>query len=281
MTFSEYYNGLYPYLSGGKKRYDFFDEMIGHFIKESAHNSCSLLNCPKDTKGRYIQKSNARKIDPEYARYAYSQYDTGYNDWLQSKMSDEDSFEDVEEWLTDNNIEFDDVCDSCDELLQEIMFSIAYPDAIKGNEVTLPPSYKALTEDNSGLEHLSENDRKLLKSFRIDFDSTLRKCIISDMPEAWFTGRISGKIESLYNEKWKKLIPEISDIRTQSDILATVAALREFCDALDPDKKAFSFNPVRKIRMELRDCFVKIHPDEYVMVLPHDNYIDDWNDDEE
>ena len=280
MTFSEYYNGLYPYLSGGKKRLDFFDEMIGHFVKEAAHNSCRLLNCPKDTKGRYIQKKNARKIDPDYARYAYSQYNDGYNDWLQEKMNDEDSFSDVEGWLTANDIEFDDVCDSCDELLQEIFFNIAYPDAAKGSEVTLPPSDVDSAKDISGLEHLSENDRKLLKSFRIDFDSTLRRCITSDMPEAWFTGRVSGKIEQLYNDKWKELIPNISDIRTQSDILATVAALREFCDALDPEKRNISFKPVRKLRMELRDCFVKIHPDEYVMVLPLDNYIDDWNDEE-
>ena len=278
MTFTEYFNGLYPYLSGGKNRLEFFDEMIGSFIKEAAHNSCFLLNCPKDTKGRYIQINNARKIDPKNARYAYSKRNPGYNAWLQDKMGDEDSFADVEDWLTDNGIEFEDVCDSCDKLLQEILFNIAYPEATKGNEVTLPASDEASTEEHSGLEHLSGNDQKLLKSFRIDFDSTLKKCIASDMPEVWFTGRVSEEIENLYNDKWKELIPKISDIRIQSDMLATVATLREFCDALDPDKETSPTLPVRKLREKLRGCYIKIHPNEYVDLLPYEAVIDDWND---
>ena len=58
MTFSEYFNALYPYLSDGDKPADFFDSMIGHFIYEEAQESCDLLACKPDTKGRYIRKNN-------------------------------------------------------------------------------------------------------------------------------------------------------------------------------------------------------------------------------
>ena len=282
MTFSEYFHALYPYLSDGDKPVDFLDGMIGHFINDSAQEACELLNRKIDTKRRYIQKKNPNKIDPEYARYVYSEHSRdGYISWLYERMEMLDTFDKIEDWLAENDIEFDDVSEKCDELLHEIFFYIAYPEATKGSEVTIPPADETAAKCDSRLEYLSENDQKLLYSFRIDFDSTLRKCITSDMPEAWFTGRVSEKIENLYNAKWKELIPRISDIRIQSDILATVAALREFCDALDPDKKTVSFKPVRKLRMELRDCYVRIHPDKYVMVLPLDNYIDDWDDEEQ
>ena len=54
MTFAEYFNSLYPYLSDGEKPVVFFDAMIGHFIDEEAQEACVLLNCKLDTKRRYI-----------------------------------------------------------------------------------------------------------------------------------------------------------------------------------------------------------------------------------
>ena len=53
MTFSEYFNALYPYLSGGDKHVDFFDKMIEHFIQVEALETCHLLDRPHDTKTRY------------------------------------------------------------------------------------------------------------------------------------------------------------------------------------------------------------------------------------
>lgn len=280
MTFSEYYNGLYPYLSGGKKKYDFFDEMIGYFINEAAHNSCQLLNCPKDTKGRYIQKQNARKIDPEYARYAYSEHNHDrYDTWLQEKMNAEDSFEAVESWLEENKISFDDVCDACDDLLENIFFNIAFPKITGSESVVLPPEKRASIEESDVLQRISAHDRKLLSVFCTDYDGILEKCIASDQAEVWFTGKISGRIDEL-NEKWKDLISGFSDVRLQADILGTMAALKDFYDAMDPDKKTAPVLPIRKLRSELRNCYVKIHPDKYSGLFPYEAFIDDWNDDE-
>lgn len=277
MTFAQYYNDLLPYLSNGdEKRTEFFDDMIEHFIYKEYQNSCGLLNCMLDTKTRYIKKKNANKIKPDYAAYAYSKHDPQrYRKWLHDRMFDQDSFYSIENWLEKNEIEYRDVCEACDELLENILFEIGYPNVSDG-EVTLPPADNTCADS----DRLTVNDRKLLKDFCFDYDRILEKCIKSDPAEAWFTGRISSAVDKLYNEKWQNRIVEFENIRLQSDLLSTIATLRELCDALDPDKEKAPVSPIRKLRIELRNCYVKIHPDKYAGLFPYEAFIDDWNDEE-
>lgn len=276
MTFSEYFNALYPYLSEGGKPVDLFDEMIGHFIYEEAQDSCELLNCQVDTKRRYIKAKKPNKIKPDYAQYVYSKhYPLGYCQWLKDRLYQQDTYDRVEEWLIDNGIEFNDVCNACDALLETIFFHIAYPDAANGTEVTLPAKANGKNENS---QIVTDTDRTLLKDFCIDFDGILEKCIASDHADVWFTHGLSVKIEKLYNEKWKERINEFEDIGLQSDILSTIATLLEFCKALDPSSQSTSRFPVRKLRIKLRDSYVKIHPDSYVDIFPYDAFIDDWAD---
>lgn len=280
MTFSEYYNALYPYLSDGEKHDVFYDSMIGHFIYEEAQEACNLLTCKPDTKRRYIKVNNPNKIKPEYAQYVYSKhYPLEYYNWLKRRMYQQDTYDRIEEWLTDNGIEFNDVCDACDNLLESIFFTIAYPNASDSSAVILPPATN--TKENTSSQQLTENDKKLLKDFRIDFDSILEKCITNDQAEVWFTGRLSTEINSLYNDKWKNRIAKFEDISLQSDILSTIATLREFCNTLNPDSESIPGSSVRKLRIRLRNNYVKIHPDNYVNIFPYDAFIDDWNDGEE
>lgn len=280
MTFSEYYNVLYPYLSDGERREEFYDSMIGHFIYEEAQEACSLLTCKSDTKRRYIKASNSNKIKPEYARYVYSKHHPqGYRKWLNDRMYQQDTYDRIEEWLNGNSIEFNDVCDACDILLESIFFNIAYPNASDGPAVILPPATNL--KGNTGSQQLTENDKKLLKDFRIDFDSILEKCITNDQAEVWFTCRLSVEIDNLYVDKWKSRVAEFEDIDLQTDILSTIATLREFCNALNPDSKLIPGSSVRKLRMKLRNNYVKIHPENYVDIFPYDAFIDDWNGGEE
>ena len=276
MTFSEYFNALYPYLSCDDKRLDILDGMIGHFIYEEAQESCELLNCAIDTKRRYIKETNPNKIKPEYARYAYSHHNSdGYIEWLNDRIYQTDSYDRIENWLTDCGIESDDCCVACDILLEDILFKIAFPNASDGPEVSIPD--KSSADEDDSLK-LSENDKKLLKEFHIDFDSILEKCISSDQAEAWFSGRLITKINRFYHDKWKDKITGFEDIKLQSDILSTVATLQEFCKALDPDHESAPGASVRRLRIKLRDNYVKLHPDNYSGIYPYDAFIDDWND---
>lgn len=276
MTFSEYFHALYPYLSDGDKPAAFFDGMIGHFIYEEAQESCDLLTCKPDTKSRYIKKNNPNKIKPEYAQYAYSKHNPqGYIQWLNDRMYQQDSYDRIEEWLTANKIEFRDVCKACDALLEGIFLSIAQPDSPDNTLVYLPDKSPIGAESSS---QLIDSDKELLKDFCSDFDSILEKCIKTDQLEVWFTGVLVTKISNLYNDKWKTQISHFEDISLQSDILSTISTLQNFCKALDPDSEPIPGASVRRLRIKLRDNYVKLHPDNYLGIYPYDAFIDDWND---
>lgn len=279
MTFSEYFNALYPYLSDGEKPMVFLDGMIGHFIYEEAQEGCKLLTGPGDTRRRYIQKKNPNPIKPAYAQYAYANHNSaGYIEWLNDRMYQSDSYDRVEEWLTNCEIDFHDCCAACDTLLADIFFSIAFPNVSDGSEVIIPEKNTGVVADNL---QLSEKDRNLLRDFHIDFDSILEKCIASNQAEVWFTNGLATKVNGLYNEKWKNRISEFEDLGLQSDVLSTIATLQDFCKALDPDSESAPGSSVRRLRIKLRDNYVKIHPDSYAGIYPYDAFIDDWNDENE
>ena len=276
MTFSEYFNALYPYLSDGDKPVDFFDKMIEHFIHVGALETCQLLDRPHDTKARYIKKSKPNKIKPEYAQYVYSKHNPQrYRQWLDTRMCAQDTHYKIEEWLNDKDIEFYDVCAACDDLLENIFLNIAHPE---NSDVKLPE--KDMVEGSDTLQ-LSDNDKELLKDFHIDFDSILEKCVSSNEAEVWFTNSLATKVNGLYNEKWKNRISEFEDLGLQSDILSTIATLQDFCKALDPDSESIPGSSVRKLRIKLRDNYIKLHPDSYAGLFPYDAFIDDWNDENE
>lgn len=276
MTFSEYFHALYPYLSDGEKQLDFFDVVIGHFIDEEAQEACELLNCKPDTKRRYIKETDPNKIKPEYAKYVHSKHNSdSYINWINDKMYAADAYDKIDEWLTNSGIEFNDVCVACDTLLADIFFAIAYPNAGGRSEVKIP---EKTAVENTDSQQLAQSDQDLLKEFHVDFDSVLEKCIASDQAEVWFTSTLAAKIDKLYNEKWKDRIPEFSDLGLQADILSTIATLRDFCNALDPDSSSSPVTSVRRLRIKLRDNYVKIHPENYADMFPYDAFIDDWND---
>ena len=123
---------------------------------------------------------------------------------------------------------------------------------------------------------MSENDKTLLKDFHIDFDSILKKCIEGGQSEVWFTDSLAKNVDSLYSDKWKERIPGFEDLGLQSDVLNTIATLQDFCKALDPDSESTGTS-VRKLRIKLRDNYVKLHPESYAGLFPYDAFIDDWN----
>ncbi len=271
MTFSEYFNALYPYLADGDKPVDFFDKMIEYFIHAEAMDACQLLDRPHDTKARYIKKSKPNKIKPEYAQYVYSKHNPQrYREWLDDRMCALDIHYKIEEWLNDKDIEFYDVCAACDDLLENIFLNIASPE---DSGVKLPEKEAADGADSS---QLSENDKTLLKDFHIDFDSILKKCIEGGQSEVWFTDSLAKNVDSLYSDKWKERIPGFEDLGLQSDVLNTIATLQDFCKALDPDSESTGTS-VRKLRIKLRDNYVKLHPESYAGLFPYDAFIDDWN----
>ncbi len=278
MTFSEYFNELFQYLSNGDEdKYSFFDSMIGNFIEEDAQETCKLLSVKSNTKQKYIKLENPNKIKKDYAQYVHIKHNpTRYHKWLKDRMFQRDTFDIIEDWLNKNNIKPTDVCLSCDELLEDIFWDIISPNTSKGSDVELP----SVNTKKNGYS-LSEKDKMLLDEFHCDFDGILKKCIKSENAALLSVCHQSEELNNLFNDKWKNRVAEFDDIRLQADILDTIATLQEIHEMLNPDRKSNSFFSVHKLQTKLRNNYVKIHPDSYFEIFPYDAFIDDWNDGEE
>lgn len=50
MNFSEFATGLFPFCSGHLGKEQYFNEIIGNFIQDSAMDSCPILEKKPDTK---------------------------------------------------------------------------------------------------------------------------------------------------------------------------------------------------------------------------------------
>ena len=81
MTFSEYATGISPFISFGKSEHEYFTEIIGNFVQDTAMDSCKLLELKPDTKYHYIKGDRA--IQAKDAQYLYDHRDKRkFSNWI-------------------------------------------------------------------------------------------------------------------------------------------------------------------------------------------------------
>lgn len=120
MNFSEFIQGLYPYLAEspdlfrGPSISDFVVDLVTNFIKPESVESCNFLNLKPDTLYRYAENKNP--VNPKDAKYIYDQRNIeGFCLWISTRMDNKESRENVSTWLEENNIDhqypyFEDDC---------------------------------------------------------------------------------------------------------------------------------------------------------------------------
>ena len=205
MTFSEYFNGLYYPLKNEEKKAEFFDKMISHFIDEDACKDCTLLHVDLETKPRYVKENKPNPVKADNAKYLYAHRNfKRYTDWIYKRIADMEAYDVIEDWLSKNGIEFEDVSETCYKLLEDIFFNIGFPD---NNEkaIDLPAAENDPLESNSGW---TERDDALVMDFNSDYDEVIQMCIGDRYAQEYLTGRLSKKINTLYNSKWKGDCPK-------------------------------------------------------------------------
>ncbi|NEW62266.1 hypothetical protein GMA11_02545 [Granulicatella sp. zg-ZJ] len=122
MEFVDYAKGLQPYISEGKTEADYFVAIISNFLENNALDNCHLLNYKKDTQYRYM---TGNKISRRDAQYVYDHRDLiKYTEWLNKKIYNSDSREQVTIWLTKNGKPGEYIENECQELLEEIILSL-------------------------------------------------------------------------------------------------------------------------------------------------------------
>lgn len=124
MTFSEYAQGLRPFCSCDiRTDADFFTALIGNFIETAAMDACALLKHKPDTQYRYYMGT---PILPKNAQYIYDHRDLAcFEDWVNEKMDESESYTAVEDWLKENGYKGEDPAYECATLLESIILEIA------------------------------------------------------------------------------------------------------------------------------------------------------------
>lgn len=124
MNFSEYATGLSPFISYGKSEHDYFTELIGNFVEDAAMDSCRILKRADDTKYRFIK--GTRPITSKDAQYLYDHRDKDkFSSWIWKRMDESDSYDNVEAWLNNLNLVFNDPSVACADLLESILLQIS------------------------------------------------------------------------------------------------------------------------------------------------------------
>ena len=285
MTFSEYAQGLSPYISYGKSEADYFTELIGNFILDAAMDSCGLLKHEPDTKYRYI--TGKRQIKLKHAQYLYDHRDLKkFSSWIEERMSDTESYDKIEEWLNQKGISDVYVPDACANLLESVILGIINPAPSTNSDVQLPSEIEGAVSGTviDGTD-VSQTDKDLLQAFHTDYDKIIKQCISDNYADIWIAGNISKQITSLYTEKWSLESNRFLNLMLRSCVIETLGLLQQMCDILNPNTEEMTitaFRPsVRKIRFQLRNNYVKLHPDEYAGVFPYEAFVPDWADGEE
>lgn len=159
MTFSEFAKGLFPYISYGKAKPVFINELVGNFISDAAMDACVILQRKPDTKYRYFTGS---PIQPDDAQYLYTHRDTDkFSKWVWDQMDESDSYDAVSKWLEKNKILFEDPSVACANLFEAILLNI----------ISAPDSSPS-TED-------SEIDFKLIEEIQDKIKNLHRPTVIS------------------------------------------------------------------------------------------------------
>lgn len=277
MTFSDFMSRLFPIIGAGNSTHAFTKSMFEVMLEDGY--SDALDDYSEDTYKAYfngntgisrIAKTICAHMEPENF---VSYIDDGFTDATRDSLCE--VFKDIIPDCDSFNIS-QRLSDLFADILRTAASAKRKTASKKGvlPEVEIPD--KSPSEDNSSL-CLSENDKDLLNDFHNDLDATIEKCISSDQTDVLFAASLSSKINRLYDEKWKSAITKFEDISLQSDILSTIATLREYCKALDPDSEPAAAS-VRKLKIKLRDNYVKTHPDSFAGLFPYDAFIDDWDD---
>lgn len=143
--------------------------------------------------------------------------------------------------------------------------------------IELPPPN---VENGESDTKYSEQDSSLLKEFQDDYDEIISICISDKFAQSILDGLLLTNISDLYENKWKSKSEQFQDMELKSKILMLLVKLKEFRTALDP-KIQKQHMPIRLIQKNLRNLYVKLHPDEYLGMFHYDLFTEDWDEGED
>lgn len=260
MEFTDYAIGLFPFISSGKKEAPYFVGLIGNYIKDSAMDSCILLDRKPDTQYRYVYGNPIRAKD---AQYLYDHRDPDkFSKWILDRMDDSESFDSVCDWLKENGMPGDYPENECEELLTKIILSICSSSKMKKR-----PSSQ-FEESLDLIKDINAKIRALPKPAKVPVPSIAtsnEQAYISELLKAY--GDAEGidnftKAELQTHEEYQE---DLDDRRI--DYYAAVSIERGVME-LNADNLSDQFDVLKKETLDgVKDTAKKSYPNGYEKML--------------
>lgn len=194
MDFSFFAKGLFPFCSiGTENRIQYFNELIGNFIKDGAIDNCPLLKVGDSLKQKIY--NGKRPISRKNAQYLLNNIDKEkFSKWIGTQTEAANSWTNVQDWLKKNNeaIKEQDIYpdDACTDLFEQILRDIISSSRHK-KDITIQPS-----------SHLESRDLRLLVKFMNDFNKILKFCSITNLTISPMPLELPTEFDLLY-ERWR------------------------------------------------------------------------------
>lgn len=124
----------------------------------------------------------------------------------------------------------------------------------------------------------SQNDSNLLLEFNNDYDDIMLILIGENYGAALVDLSLPNKIQELYTIKWNEKANSFQDLLLKANVYAVLGELNKLTNIFL--KNSTEPVSIKKIRLTLRNLFVKLHPESFLSVFPYSAFIDDWDDGE-
>ena len=124
----------------------------------------------------------------------------------------------------------------------------------------------------------SSSDKTLLQEFTADYDDIMIKLISEDYASSLIDMSLPIKIENLYKNKWISKANSFVDLTLKSNVFALLGELNALNNSFSDGSTEISH--IKKTRINIRNLYVKLHPNSFSNTIPYDAFIDDWNDEE-
>lgn len=270
MTFPEFAEILRPIIGGGSSTVNFTRELFYIMVGED-HLDIIEKKSESSYKAYYNGKtpinSFAESICPFIEPENFVTYLDTFGDSVSEKLCD--AFHNRLEEIDLQNINYK-ISRCFDEIIKKAATTQRKSSSDKDEPLNIPT--KQITTDIP----YTDTDKELLVEFNSDYDEIMLTLIGDDYATHLIDMSIPNKIKKLYQEKWKEKANIFSNPILKSNIYGLLGIFDEISNSF------ISCNTntllIKNQRVEIRNLYVKLHPETYDKSFPYDAIIDDWND---
>lgn len=272
MTFSNFANLLKPIIGGSDNTIDFTRKLFIAMIGKN--NSTVIEDKSNDSFKAYFNGNStingiAKEISPVADLENFVSFLDEFGDSVSEKIFDAFSVSLEETDLQNINYK---IAKLFDEIIEEAAATQRKSSSIKDESLDIP------TEQIVDTFPYTETDKELLTDFTSDYDEIILTLIGGNYATHLIDMSIPNKIKKLYQEKWQEKANNFVDPNLKSNIYGLLGIFDEISNSF------ISCNTntllIKNQRIEIRNLYVKLHPETYDKSFPYDAIIDDWNNNE-